>query len=61
MALKLDVHALRSYLRLIRVYELYILPNQKVSASKDHDKDYVEEQTTFQSSEAERRNLNRRD
>ena len=33
-ALKLDVRALRSYLSLTCEYELYILPNKKVSAER---------------------------
>ena len=37
-ALKLAVHALRSYLSLICEHELYILPNKKVSTTKDHGK-----------------------
>ena len=37
-ALKLDGQALRSYLSLICEYELYILPNKKVSTAKDHGK-----------------------
>ena len=43
VALKLDVQALRSYLSLICEYKLYILPNKKVSASKDHGKNYMED------------------
>ena len=37
-ALILSVHALGSYLKLTCEYELYILPNTKVSAAKDHGK-----------------------
>ena len=37
-ALILGVHALRSYLKLSCEYELYILPNKKVSPAKDHGK-----------------------
>ena len=40
-ALKIDLHPFRSYLRLICEYELYILPNKKVSARKGHGKNYV--------------------
>ena len=42
-ALKLDVQALRSYLRPICEYELYTLPNKKVSAAKDHGKNYMKD------------------
>ena len=42
-ALKLDVQALRSYLSLICEYELYILPNEKVSTAKDHGKNYMKD------------------
>ena len=44
-ALKLDVHAPRSNLRLICEYELYILPNNKVSATKDYGKNYMKYNT----------------
>ena len=37
-ALILDVHALRSYLKLICEYELHSLPNKKFSGAKDHGK-----------------------
>ena len=37
-ALILDVHARRSFLKLICEYELYSLPNKKVSGAKDHGK-----------------------
>ena len=40
-ALKLVVHALRSYLKLIYECELHRLPNKKVSGAKDHDRDYL--------------------
>ena len=40
-ALKIDLYTLRSYLRLICEYELYILPNKKVSTAKDHGKNYM--------------------
>ena len=40
-ALKIDLHTLGSYLRLMCEYEPYILPNKKVSAAKDHDKNYM--------------------
>ena len=40
-ALILDVHALRSYLKLICEYELHTLPNTKVSGAKDHGKTYI--------------------
>ena len=40
-ALILSLHALRSYLKLICEYELYILPNKKVSPAKDHGKKYI--------------------
>ena len=37
----LRVHGLRSYLKLTCEYELHILPNTKVSAAKDHGKNYM--------------------
>ena len=40
-ALILGVRALRSYLKLICEYELHSLPNKKVSAPKDHGKNYI--------------------
>ena len=40
-ALTLRVHALRSYLKLIREYELHSLPNKKVSGARDHGKNYT--------------------
>ena len=40
-ALILGVHALRSYLKLIREYELHSLPNKNVSGAKDHGKNYI--------------------
>ena len=40
-ALILDVHALRSYLKLICEYELHSLRNKKVSRVKDHGKNYI--------------------
>ena len=42
-ALKLDVQALRSYLSLICEYEIYILPNRKVSTAKDHGNNYIKD------------------
>ena len=42
-ALKFDAHARISYLRIICQYELYILPNKKVSAAKGHGKNYMED------------------
>ena len=42
-ALKLEVQALRSYLRLICEYELYILPNKKASAAKYHGENYMKD------------------
>ena len=42
-ALTLDVQALRRYLSLICEYELYILPNKKVSTAKDHGKNYMKD------------------
>ena len=39
--LKLDVHALRSSLKLIYEYEFYTFPNKKVSAAKDCGKNYM--------------------
>ena len=42
-SLKLDVHTLINYLRLIFQYELYVLPNIKVSAAKDHGKNYIKD------------------
>ena len=41
MALTADLDTPRSYLRLICEHELYILPNKKVSAAKDHGKNYM--------------------
>ena len=41
--MKLAVQALRSYLSLICEYELYILPNEKVSTAEDHDKNYMKD------------------
>ena len=38
MALNLDMHKLRSCLRLICECELYILANEKVSVANDHGK-----------------------
>ena len=46
MALKLDVKALRSYLKVSCQYELYTLLNTKVSVAKDHDIKLNEGQTT---------------
>ena len=40
-ALILDMHALRSYLKLICEYELHNLPNKKVSSAKDHSKNCI--------------------
>ena len=40
-ALISGVHALISYLKLICEYELYSLPNKKVSGAKDHGKHYI--------------------
>ena len=40
-ALILDVHAFRSYLKLIGEYELHSLQNKKVSGAKDHGKNYI--------------------
>ena len=40
-ALKLRIHALRSYVKVTCEYEFYILPNTKVSATKDHGKNYM--------------------
>ena len=42
-ALKLAVQALRSYLSLICEYELYILPNKKVSTAEDHGKNCMKD------------------
>ena len=42
-ALKLDVQVLRSHLSRICKYELYILPNKKVSTAKDHGKNYMKD------------------
>ena len=42
-ALKLDVQVLKSYLSLICEYELYILPNKKVSTAKVHGKNYMKD------------------
>ena len=41
MALKIHLRTLRSYIMLICEYELCILPNKKVSAAKDHSKNYI--------------------
>ena len=41
MAFKLDKQALRSYLIMTSEYEIHILPNKKVSASKNHCKNYM--------------------
>ena len=38
---KLNKQALRSYLKLTCEYEFHILPNTKVSAAKDHGKNYM--------------------
>ena len=43
MALKLDVHALRSYLMRIFEYGLYILLDKKVNAAKDHGENYMKD------------------
>ena len=40
-ALILDVHALRSYLKLIYEYKLHSSPDKKVSSAKDHGKNYT--------------------
>ena len=45
MALKIDLHTLGSYLMLICEYELYILPNKKVNAAKDHGKNYMRDKS----------------
>ena len=42
-ALKLDVQTLRGFLSLICEYELYILPNKKVSTVKDHGRNYMKD------------------
>ena len=44
-ALKLDAQALGSYLSLICEYELYTLPNKKVSTDKNHGKNYMGQTT----------------
>ena len=41
MALILGPHALRSYLKVIREYEVNGLPNKKVSGTKDHGLNYI--------------------
>ena len=41
MALISSVLALRSYLKLICEDELHSLPNEKVSDTKDHGKNYI--------------------
>ena len=38
MALKLGIQTLRSYFKIIYVYDFHILPNRKVGAAKDHGK-----------------------
>ena len=40
-SLKLGIHVLRGYLRLTCEYELHILPNTKVSAAREHGKNYI--------------------
>ena len=40
-AMILDVHALRSYLKLFCEYELHSVPNKTVSGAKDHGKNYI--------------------
>ena len=40
-ALKLGTQSLRTYLKVTCEYELHILPNTKVSTSKDHGENYV--------------------
>ena len=40
-AFNLDKQVLRSYLKLTCEYELYISSNTKVSAAKDHGKNYM--------------------
>ena len=40
-AIKLDIQALISYLKLTCEYELHIQPNTEVSAAKDHGKNYM--------------------
>ena len=40
-ALILGVHTLRCYLKLNCEYELHSLANKKVSAAKDHSKNYI--------------------
>ena len=42
-ALKLDGHGLGSNLKLICCYQLHILPNGKVSAVKEHGKNYMKD------------------
>ena len=40
-AWNLGIQALRSYLKITREYELHTLSNAKVSAAKDHGKNYM--------------------
>ena len=40
-ALKLATQSLRSYLKVTCEYELYILPNTKVSTAKDYGEKYM--------------------
>ena len=42
-ALQFKAEVLRSHLRLVCEYELYTLPNKKVSAAKDHGKNYMKD------------------
>ena len=41
VALKLAIEALKSYLKLTCQYQFHILLNEKVSAAKDHGKNYM--------------------
>ena len=42
-ALKLHVHALRSFPKVNCKYEFYFIPNRKVTAAEDHGKNYVKD------------------
>ena len=39
----IDVHSLRSCMRVTCEYEIHILPDKKVSAAKDHGKNYMKD------------------
>ena len=45
--MKVGIETLRSYFELTYEYELYILPNTKVSAAKDHGGNYMKVRPTL--------------